>query len=241
MTGLNLEGQTNHWLDSTALHFQPVLACFSCISALVPFLFLLTVPNEFEPTSTYSSTGVLGPLSHSLFRGHHPGGRVGLSHCAWLMQGPCLLEAVVKETLCLGASTDPLPKLGPGPLSACLTGGVVGVWNPNLLQWLDTEMKGVDLEKFKGRVSLSTPTSFFFSLFFISLPPVNLFLSLPDVLHSVSMPPFFPVFYTNPDWEFVLFIPILCCCIFVCVSLSAAGQLQVNWLKETGGQKPTAQ
>lgn len=44
------------------------------------------------------------------------------------MQGPCLLEAVVKETLCLEASTDPLPKLGLGPLSACLTGGVVGVW-----------------------------------------------------------------------------------------------------------------
>lgn len=83
---------------------------------------------------------------------------------------------------------------------------------------------------------------FLFSFLHLLSLPVNLSLSSPDVLHSVSMPPFFPsVFHTSPDWAFILFIPILCCCISVCVLLSAAGQLQVNWLKETGGQKSTAQ
>lgn len=96
---------------------------------------------------------------------------------------------MVKETLCLEASTVPLPKLGLGPLSACLTGGVVGV--------SCGKIKGVDLEKFKGRVS-PTVDPHLFSLCLLYLP-VRLSLPLPNFLHSLSLLPLFVlIFQTSP-------------------------------------------
>lgn len=179
--------------------------------------------TEFEPLSTHSSTGVLSccrerPLCHSLFRGQHPGGGVGLSHCTWLMQGPCLLEAVVKETLCLEASTDPLPKLGLGPLSACLTGGVVGVWKPckptAVARYRDERSWPWKVQR--QSFPLRQPPPLFFHL--LSLP-VNL---------SLSFTPFSPfLLHASPLCHHLLnqslLIPILCCCLCLALCRSVPG------------------
>lgn len=183
--------------------------------------------TESEPFPTYSSTGVLScyrerPLCHSLFRGQNPWGGVRLSHCTWLMWGPCLLEAVVKETLCLWASTEPVPKMGLGPL--CMLDWM----SCGCLEPVKTHCRGsiqrwrVNLEKFKGRVSLSVDPH---------LPslPVNLSLSFTwcsSFLHPASL--LCLRLLHQPSLKYFLFVHILLCCL--CVLLSATGQFQVNWL-----------
>lgn len=100
---------------------------------------------------------------------------------------------MVKETRCLEASPDPLPKLG--PLSACLTGGVVGVWiscKPSALdRYRDKRSWPWKVQRqsfplcrppplFRSIFSpcLSTPTSFSLHLFSL---PVNLSLSFTHI------------------------------------------------------------
>lgn len=145
-------------------------------------------------------------LSQSVWSQHAGAGQ---SHCTLLMQGPCLLEALVKETLCLEASTDPLSKLGLGP---SLQAWPEELWVfgtcANLLPWLHSEMKGVDLEKFKERVSLSVHPH----LLFLPLP-VNLPLSFTQFPHSFSKR---PLVLSRPSQQ-----PSLTICLvpFVCLAL----------------------
>ena len=103
------------------------------------------------------------------------------------MQGPCLLEALVKETLCLEASTDPLPKRGLGSPLCMLDRRSCGCLESvqTCCSGLDEEMKDADLDKFKGRVSLSVDPHLSFSS-----SPVSLSLSftqLPPVLHAAPL------------------------------------------------------
>ena len=51
----------------------------------------------------------------------------------------------------------------------------------NLLLWIDTEMKGVDLEKFKGRVFLSVGPHLFFS-------PSSLLACQPFLIFPTNFP-----------------------------------------------------
>ncbi len=154
------------------------------------------VPTELiEPLSTHRFTGELScyrrrPLCHSLFRGQLPRGGEGWSHCTWLMHSPCLLETVVKETLCLQAWTDPLSKLVLGPLSACLTGGVVGVWKTGkltALAWYRDERSL--LEKFKGKCSLTVDLHLLFSSSsFPACQPILIFNHFfPFLLHAFPL------------------------------------------------------
>lgn len=188
------------------LHFSVSL---STSNSLVPCLFPLAIHTGFEHLPTHSSTGELScyrerPLCHSLFRVPHLGGGLALSHCTWLIQGPCLLEAMVKETLYVEASTDLFPKLRLGPLAACLTGGVVGVWKLckpiAVAQYRDERSWPWKVQR--QFPPLSTPTSFS-----SSLPARQPLLPFPNFLYSFSMLPLFLIFHTSPYLK--------CICLFI--------------------------
>lgn len=147
---------------------------------------------------------------------------------------------MVKETLCLEASTDPLPKLGLGPLSACLTVGVVGVWKPckptAVAQYRDERSWPWKVQR--QFPPLSTPTSFS-----SSLPARQPLPPLPNFLYSFSMLPLFLIFNTSPYLKcicsFILFyfIPILCWCLACC--RSAPVQLaQQHWRLRISQDRP---
>lgn len=189
--------------------FQSLLARHSFSSAPGPCFLHVAMQTEFEPSPptalqvSWAATE-RGPSVTVCLEANIPGGGVGLSHCTWLMQGPCLLESMVKETLCLEASTDPLSRLVLGPPSACLTGGVVCVWKLGKPSGFDTEMKGVDLEKFKGKFSLTVnPHLFFSSSSFPACQPILIF----NQIFPIPSPSILPSLTKN---LFVLFVPVPC-------------------------------
>lgn len=76
----------------------------------------------------------------------------------------------------------------------------------NLLQWLDMEMKGADLEKFKGRVSLTVDPHLCFSL--SSLPACQplLIFHLTFAIASSGSPLFVSIFHTRPHLNFICLV-----------------------------------
>ena len=93
-------------------------------------------------------------------------------------------------------------------------------YHANPLQWIDTEMKGAELEKFKGRVFLSVDPHLF-SLHLFSLP-VNLSLSLasPVCFHISYSPSFIQ--------KYLYYLFLFAAVVSVTHSLSATHSLQVS-------------
>lgn len=136
-------------------------------------------------------------------------------------------------------------------------------YRANLLPWIDTEIKGVDLEKFKGRVFLSVDPHLFFAPSFLpACRPPPLFLSIfspclstfpylsRTFSHSFSLLPLFvSIFHTHPH------SPKNICIIYSCSLLlsllltlcrSVLGQLRLSStvmkaqsLTDTGGPFPS--
>lgn len=146
------------------------------------------------------------PLCHRLFRGQHPGGGVGTITLHMINAGPLSARSSGEGDSMPRGINRPASQTGTRPPLCMLDRRSCGCLESraNLLQWLGTEMKGADLEKFKGRVSLTVDPHLCFSLSSLPAWQPLLIFHLTFTIASSSSPLFVSIFHTRPHLNFIL-------------------------------------